>query len=467
MSVPRPLVLAGAAGLGLSALLAVLRTGSGIPPRVELVTAWSVATPAVQSVIGAPVLPGRAHALVVEASGAVVLIGLDGRELRRRPAKGDVQTSATGDLDGDGVQEIVVATSWRAEFVTALDGATLAPRWTVASGKDDATPRRVLVADLDGDGRGEVVVAHDAGIVAFRRDGTPAWRMKAPAPGPAFEARGLGEIGAGKERLVVHVAREAGVRGLRGDGAVLWTRLAGRTVRRGRFLDGDGDGASEAHVGLEDGGYFVYPASGREEARPSLGEGVSEIRRAELDGDPKVAEVLLGGKSGAVRVMRGGSITVDTRVGGKISGLGSVDVDGDGSEELLAGTDDGRLHVLDRGGRVLAIRDGIGKVERILSVPAEGGSLAVVGAGPSVAALRLRLTPPPAWHGPVPALALAALAMALAFLPLRGLSRPRAPTASVPADPAAAARARVRSLVEKGLIGEDQAAERLAEIDRL
>ena len=84
---------------------------------------------------------------------------------------------AVADLDGNGTKEVVGS----AYDVVALDGATGALVWRVASGHDRTTPGAtdvgrtwpgVVVADVDGDGELEIVTAHGGGWVSvYDRNG--------------------------------------------------------------------------------------------------------------------------------------------------------------------------------------------------------------------------------------------------------------------------------------------------------
>jgi hypothetical protein len=84
---------------------------------------------------------------------------------------------AVADLDGDGAPEVVAS----AYSIVALDGATGALRWRVASGHDRSEPGAesagrtwpgIGLADVDGDGAVEIVTAHGGGWVSgYTADG--------------------------------------------------------------------------------------------------------------------------------------------------------------------------------------------------------------------------------------------------------------------------------------------------------
>ncbi len=102
---------------------------------------------------------------------------------------------AVADLDGDGTAEVVAS----AYSIVALDGATGALEWRVASGHDRAEPGAssvgrtwpgIVVADIDGDGALEIATAHGGGWVSVYAAGgyfEPGW----PRQPVANELRGL------------------------------------------------------------------------------------------------------------------------------------------------------------------------------------------------------------------------------------------------------------------------------------
>jgi hypothetical protein len=69
------------------------------------------------------------------------------------PASGATEI-ATGDIDGDGVSEIAIGT-WDGDEVILLAGRTLDRRSVPACKR----PVGLAIADLDGDGRGELLIA--------------------------------------------------------------------------------------------------------------------------------------------------------------------------------------------------------------------------------------------------------------------------------------------------------------------
>lgn len=401
---------------------------------------WSLALRSVTSMVRTQVRAGEGPLLVVAASAAVVLVGDDGKERRRLPTDGGLMALATGDLTGDGIDEIVMLTRRGADTaVTALDGG-LKALWSrpAASGIETT---RVLVVDLDGDRRRDVVVASSGGqLKAFGADGAPRWSWAMPE-GPTGEdaqVRGLDDAKAGAERRVAVARRDGQVALLDGRGQQLWAEAQPSKVRRLRVVE-LGDGGSSLLIGREDGACWRVrergaPPAFRGDTLAGLGEPVTEIRAVEVDGNDKTRELAVGGKNGRVVVVGAGSADVQA----KISAMAGADVDGDGRDELLVGTETGVVHLLTARGDFLAEIRGQGKVDALLSVPGNGGSrLLVLASANGVSAQRYDVQDAPAWYHPASAAVLGTLGLvgvALALSRLRPVAiEPMAPAADLPA----------------------------------
>jgi len=116
------------------------------------------------------------------------------------------------DLDGDGKSEVVygVTGAWCELRAYAADGS---PLWIKAFGpqrRNGSLFRALDLADIDGDGRQEVLAGLEDGFVyAFRYDGTLLWSTRLPAP--VSQVRGLrGNVVAGTVTGHIHALSAQG-----------------------------------------------------------------------------------------------------------------------------------------------------------------------------------------------------------------------------------------------------------------
>jgi len=383
--------------------------------------------------------------------------------------KGSFTTMATGDLDGDGAEEVVTGESADSRPVVRARGGQLDLRWTALL-KWKAPPTRVVVVDLDGDGRGEVVAGNDAGeLIALSPAGRPLWSHDTPVSGEAGQLRGLDDVrmpGAGHAVALARRGSTAGELQVLGpDGMPIASVQLKSSARRLRAFDRDGDGSTELFVGCDDNWLYVYDATGKlVDAVLAVSRSVVEIRPAETDRNPKTREALAGDRDGNVAVVEGGALRRQMNVGSRIGALLGVDADGDGVDEVFAGTEDGQVVELHASGRELSRQRVSGAVERMVALPRAQGeplALAVISRG-GVRVLRYVeeqvSVGASAWLGVLPG---ALLVLAVALL------RPGRMAAQAPAPAGACelSRRRIEEWIAKGSVNADAARRRLLELD--
>lgn len=261
---------------------------------------------------------------------------------------------ATGDLDGDGIDDLVAIERGVAEPFAVLlglgDGA-FAPAIRFGDGEDVAA---IDVGDLDGDGVLDLVHADDdAEEVAVRLgDGTGGFGPRLPAIPLGVGPRGVTVSdldGDGVPDLVVSSSEMQGATVLLGGGdgtfgaAAVYPASGANGVLRYEVADLDGDGAVDLVGGTFAGpdGVLVFPGNGDGTfggATSVDGFEVYAVAIADLNGDG-VPDLATAADFAQLRVLLGagdGTFTLsDTHVAGeRPRGIAAADLDGDGALDL-------------------------------------------------------------------------------------------------------------------------------------
>lgn len=358
--------------------------------------------------------------------------------------------STMGDLNGDGLEDFVVAQPEGADLKAAAYAGDGTPLWEQRVPGIGA-PTRGLTLDFEGDGAREVVFGTEPGVVVCLggTTGELRWRYTFPPDTPEnLYVRGADDAWYGGQ---LHLA--AAVYGghavlLDGVGTPVWEREFLQPVRRLRAYDMDGDGTSEILLGGLHGLVWLISAAGDNPLwETSIGSRVDEARFLEVDGDPTQTELVVGGKNGGVSAYsRDGATLWGRSVAGKVRELATLDYDDDGQNEVLVAAD--KVYLLSgRTGDLLAtfpVAD-----PSILEVGNVGGERGyLVGAGGGVTAFQMSRVARPWWYSPITVGLLLALFIAAATVILARLNWEQTVTYTVQDKSPEALRARKKMLRE-------------------
>lgn len=303
------------------------------------------------------------------------------------------------DVDADGRQEIVQAGEDYSNFMSDIFGSVIniwradgsAPaHWPV--GMEMATPSSLAVGDIDGDGQYEVVAAsqYEGEVYAYRVATGKRLSTKWPVSVGGF----LGYIAAGpvladldgdgKSEILIALGMGAGLFGdtegllaLRTDGSYLWKR---RYTAQGPMSVGDFNKDGKVEIAISGTGpgllgyTFLLDNQGQQIARWP-GAGPQGTVSADLDGDGTF-EVVFCTKQEVMAVRPDRTTVWKTKVADLLDtggGLCVGDLDGDGRSEVyvtaLAATDGftvTRVYGFDYQGHLLT---GVGYPKSILGDP--------------------------------------------------------------------------------------------------
>lgn len=282
--------------------------------------------------------------------------------------KGSITDVAVLDLNGDGVNEIIVSIEPRDARgeVAAVFGVNkrgeLLEDWnqdtTTRDNKAIGFSYSIHAADLDGDGLGEIVLGCKNNKI-YVLDGQDQIKWTFDADNPVYYVYS-GDIDSDGSLEVVGLSKKYGsarIYALDKTGKLKWDYAVDGGVYMAsknniEAVDLEGDGKLEVVVGgyngvsvLSDGGELRW-------TQPTQ-QVVTVVRALDLDGDG-VREVLAGANPFVYAFEADGRLRWKGGVNTTVSSLFGGDLDGDGSVEVLAGAS-GFIHVFDKVGRTVSL----------------------------------------------------------------------------------------------------------------
>ena len=263
---------------------------------------------------------------------------------------------------------------------------------------------RAAVVDFDSTGKTGVVIGDMQGrLVAISDKGEERWRYDMEA---TSELRGLDNILVGKTQWVVAADMDGKVVALDSNGKVAWTFNVPGGLRRLRTEELMGPGKSAVLLGAEDGTLYVLDGSaGQTLWTTNVGQAITEIRLAELDGDPGTRELVVGGKrNGVWAYSQTGTRLFAASVGGektKITEITALDVEGAGKSVVAIGDEYGVVTFFDAEGHQLMSQSYSAPINRMTTGKLAGQRQFLVADASQVRALTLSKQSAPFWYSPL------------------------------------------------------------------
>jgi len=264
-----------------------------------------------------------------------------------------------GDLDGDGVLEIVVGSDNNKVYAWKPDG-TLMPGWPVTTG--DSVRSSPALADIDGDGRLDVIVgSFDNKVYVWNFNGSLLAGWPVVTGSVVYSSPSVGDIDGDQRPEVIVGSFDNKVYAWNADGTLVrgWPKPTGLFVYSSPALaDIDRDGLVEVIVGTDNNRVFAWNGDGTDvEGWPTATEHVvpSSPAVGDIDNDG-VLEVVVGSwdkvfiwNSQGER-KTGWPVTAGHQIP---SSPALADLNNDGLLEIIVGCKDGKVYAWDASGRSL------------------------------------------------------------------------------------------------------------------
>ena len=356
--------------------------------------AWSQPFASAQSMKIIDLTGDKKKDLFVQNATRLDVLDENGKVLTSKSFGSPLVTSL-GDVNGDGVDDIVAFAP--PATVTVLDGKgnTL---WTTRV-QNIATPARVAVVRFAGGT--QVITGDDRGqLVALNAQGQEVWRQTISVGA----VRGLDDIAVNGALTLIAASDNGYVKADDANGKAMWTYYYGGNLRRIRAYDLSGAGMGNVVVGGDSGELVVLDAStGKKISSHPLGQAITEVRDAEIDGNPSTREFVVGGKKGGVWAFRGASAEQlwSGSVSAKVTEIAQVAADKGGANDTIIGDDSGAVTLFDASGGQHDLAQQSTGITRIDAGKLTSADQIAVADGTGVRLMTVAKETAPIWYNPI------------------------------------------------------------------
>jgi outer membrane protein assembly factor BamB len=316
--------------------VALLMTfGGSAPAKYAMSEAWSWPMRNMQSMKIIDLTGDGQNDLFLQNETSFKIVAANGKELLEDNFNTPLATSM-GDVSGDGIEDVIVFAP--IEGQPTVEVFSQNERLWATPIENSRLPARVAVVRFS-EGP-QVIAGDDRGLlVALNQQGKEAWRANLSS---GDTIRGLDDALIDGKPYLAAANHDGHVALYDAQGKALWTYSTG-ILRRLRAYDLNGDGNSEILSGGDGGRLIVLDAAtGKELVNRSLGQAITEIREAEINGEPSSREFVVGGKDGGVWAFTAaGEQLWSNNVDDKVTEIAALDVDKDGADETIIGDESG------------------------------------------------------------------------------------------------------------------------------
>lgn len=326
--------------------------------------------------------------VVAVAERRLLALDDDGSLLWERSSPGPVVDAALGDFEGIVGRPVAVLslqTGLQRSIVELIDirGGSAESYLMPAAGS------LVCLSDLNMDGWGELLFSSGEAVqllsrargVAHSRVG---WRYKAQGEITALDAADVD--GDGRFEILVG-SQDSNLCVLKDDGSLSWRYHAHGAVRTVGTGDVDGDGQQEVIVsynnfdrpgGPPGSGLSILKGDGRVLWHYETDNWVWNVCAADLDGDGSDELIAGTGSNRVLAISADGQAMWSHLTAGSIMSLYAADLDGDGRAEVVAGSEDNRAYLLSGDGSLRWYYDTGRDVSAVCGADLDGDGLGEV-----------------------------------------------------------------------------------------